>query len=38
MRVGKQVVSQWVWCQWGDCSRRHGLDFHWKIYFSLIHS
>ena len=26
MRVGKQVVSQWVWCQWGDGSRRQG---HW---------
>jgi len=20
MRVGKQVVSRWVWCRWGDCS------------------
>ena len=25
MCVGKTVVSQWVWCQWGDCSRRQGL-------------
>jgi len=26
MHAGKQVMSQWVWCQWGDWSRRQGRD------------
>jgi len=30
MRIGNKVVSQWVWCQWGDCSRRQGRGH--KIY------